>query len=119
VSGDRYYTIRVDGRGWPDPEVGPDGPMACEDALARQTGPDPHSMWRTIALRVVDAALGVVVAEYGVRMTGGEHRTLTTTPRLEGIYPLADRIKAERRDHGKVYRRRIVVVDDWEEVDAP
>lgn len=47
----RYYTIRVDRRGWPDPDIGPDGPLTREGALARVTGPDPHSMWRTIALR--------------------------------------------------------------------
>lgn len=47
---DWHYTVRVDRRGWPDPDTGPDGPMSREEALARVTGPDPHSMWRTIAL---------------------------------------------------------------------
>lgn len=115
MSDDWYYAVRVNERGWPDPDVGPDGPLSREEALARQTGPDPHSAWRTIALRAVEVG---DVTEYGVRMSGGEYRTLTTTPRLEEIYPLADRIKAERRDHGKVYRRRIIVVEDWHEVDA-
>ena len=53
MSEDWYYTVRVDSRGWPDPDVGPDGPLGREEALAQQTGPDPHSMWRTIALRAV------------------------------------------------------------------
>lgn len=57
--------------------------------------------------------------EYGVRMPGGEYRTLTTNPRLEEIYPLADRIRAERRDHGKAYRRRVIIVEDWTEADEP
>lgn len=62
MSGD-YYTIRVDRRGWPDPDMGPDGPMTREEALARQTGPDPHSMWRTIALQAVGEDAGLA-SEY-------------------------------------------------------
>lgn len=54
MASDWYYTVRVDKRGWPDPETGPDGPLTREEAVAQRTGPDPHSMWRTIAVRVVE-----------------------------------------------------------------
>lgn len=53
-----HYTVRVDPRGWPDPYAGPDGPMGRDEALAQVTGPDPHSGWRTIALRTVEGPGG-------------------------------------------------------------
>lgn len=56
--GDWHYAIRVDPRGWPDPDTGPDGPMTREEALAEATGPDPHGGWRTIALKVVEGPGG-------------------------------------------------------------
>lgn len=117
MSDDRYYTVRVDKRGRPDPDTGPDGPLTREEALARQTGPDPHSAWRTITLRAVEVGDGVVT-EYGQELKGGGYQTWNTEPYIEKIYPLAEKIKNERR-HGKVYRRRIIVVEDWTEVDAP
>lgn len=68
MSDDWHYTIRVDPRGWPDPDVGPDGPMTCEEALAQQSGPDPHSMWRTIALRAAGgSAEAAAETEWAVR----------------------------------------------------
>jgi hypothetical protein len=56
------------------------------------------------------------VDEYGTRMSGGGYQTWDTSPELEAIYPLAKHIKNTRRDGGKVYRRRIIVIDDWTEV---
>lgn len=60
----------------------------------------------------------VTVTEYGERMGGGGYQTWNTEPYIEKIYPLAEKIEAHRK-HGKVYRRRIIVVEDWAEVDAP
>jgi hypothetical protein len=59
-----------------------------------------------------------VVAEYGEQLSGGGWQTWNTAPHIEKIYPLAQKIEAHRR-HGKVYRRRIVVVEDWAEVAEP
>jgi hypothetical protein len=121
VSDGRYYAVRVDEHGYPDPETGPRGPLSRDEALSRRTGPDPLSGWRTIALQVTGEADAEpeIRTEYGIRDAGGEYRTLTTTPRLEEIYPLADRIAATRRDYGHVYRRRFILVEDWTEVDEP
>jgi hypothetical protein len=60
-----------------------------------------------------------LTAEYGTRLGSGGYQTWDTSPRLEEIYPVAKRIEAARRDHGGAYRRRIIVVQDWTEVDAP
>lgn len=35
------------------------------------------------------------------------------------VYPLAKWIEDVRRDGGKVHRRRVIVVEDWTEVEAP
>ena len=59
-----------------------------------------------------------VVSEYGEQLSGGGYMTWNTEPYIERIYPLAEKIEAHRR-HGKVYRRRIIVIEDGEEIDAP
>jgi hypothetical protein len=54
------------------------------------------------------------IEEYGHRMTdGGIH---TWNPDNYGIYPLAERIEHGKRHGGSVVRRRIIVLDDWEEI---
>lgn len=63
-----------------------------------------------------DAATGVA-DEYGTRLTSGGYQTWNTEPRILERYPLAERIELERR-HGKVWRRRIIVVEDWAELPA-
>jgi len=40
-------------------------------------------------------------------------------PEVERIYPLAEWLPAARRFGGHVYRRRIVILEDWEEVTEP
>jgi hypothetical protein len=60
-----------------------------------------------------------VVTEYGEELTSGGYQTWNTEPYIERIYPLAEKIEAVTRLRGKVYRRRIIVVEDWTEVDAP
>lgn len=60
-----------------------------------------------------------LVDEYGTRLGGGGYQTWDTSPRSEEIYPLAKRIEHARRDHGGAYRRRVIVVEEWTEVDAP
>jgi hypothetical protein len=60
----------------------------------------------------------VIVDEYGELLSSGGYQTWNTEPYIERIYPLAEKIRAHRR-RGKVYRRRIIVIEDWTEVDAP
>lgn len=59
-----------------------------------------------------------IITEYGEELTSGGYQTWNTEPYIEKIYPLAEKIEAHRK-HGKVYRRRIIVVENWTEVDGP
>jgi hypothetical protein len=58
-----------------------------------------------------------VVTEHGTQFKGGDHVVWSTEPDVEEVYPLAKRIANQVRNGGKVYRRRIIVVDHWAEVD--
>lgn len=60
-----------------------------------------------------------VVTEYGTRYKSGEHQVWNTAPIFGKAYPLAEMIAERVSNGGKVYRRRLIVVDDWAEVDAP
>ena len=79
----------------------------------------------SLARAALDAAApllaeSVAVTEYGQLMSGGGFQTFNDSPEIEEIYPLAKRIEAGMRFGGHVYRRRIVVVEDWEEItEAP
>jgi hypothetical protein len=67
-----------------------------------------------------EPAAGEVVTEYGLAHKGGDWTVWNTAPHLEAAWPLAKRIEDYRRYQGaKVYRRRVIVVEDWAEVDAP
>jgi hypothetical protein len=56
------------------------------------------------------------VEEYGQLMSGGGFHVRNNHPEIERIFPLAEWIKANTRGGGRVYRRVITVVEDWEEV---
>jgi hypothetical protein len=60
-----------------------------------------------------------VTTEYAEQMSGGGFHVWNTEPYIEKIYPLAERIQAGWRFGGKVYRRRIHVLQDWTEVHEP
>lgn len=60
-----------------------------------------------------------VIAEYGTQCKSGDRVVWDTAPYIEKVYPLAKRIEDGRLDGGRVYRRRIIVVDDWAEVAGP
>ena len=62
------------------------------------------------------AEAGEVVTEHAQLMSGGGFHVWNTEPYIEEIYPLAEKIKAGQRFGGKVYRRRVIVVEDWTEV---
>lgn len=56
------------------------------------------------------------VTEYGQLMSGGGVHVWKLTPDSLRIYPLAERIEHGKRFGGKVMRRQIIVLDEWEEV---
>jgi len=56
------------------------------------------------------------ITEHGQLMSSGGYQIFSDSPEIENIFPMAGRIEAGKRFGGHVYRRRIVVLDDWEEV---
>lgn len=59
------------------------------------------------------------ITEHGERMSGGGFHVRASeadVPGLEDIYPLEQWIRSQQRFGGKVYRRKIIVVEDWTEV---
>lgn len=54
--------------------------------------------------------------EYGQLYSGGGFLTFNESLEVEAIYPLSDRLRAGMRHGGHVYRRRITVISDWEEI---
>lgn len=59
------------------------------------------------------------VTEYGELYSGGGYLLRNPAPEIERIYPVAEWIKHGRQDGGRVFRRRVIVVEDWTEVDRP
>ena len=58
------------------------------------------------------------VVEYAQMRSGGGFHVRNSDPEIEDIYPLEQWIKASQRFGGKVYQRRVVVLEDWAEVPA-
>lgn len=67
-------------------------------------------------LVVGGAGLPEPVAEYGLLYSGGGYLTRNAAPEIERIYPVAEWVRDELGSGGHVFRRRIVVVEDWEEI---
>lgn len=57
------------------------------------------------------------IVEHAVMMSGGGMHVRNGDPEIEEIFPLAKRIPAQQRFGGKVYRRTVIVVEDWGEVE--
>lgn len=64
----------------------------------------------------VDPDAYSAVVEHAVRYTGGAMLVRNPSPDIEAIFPLDLWVTSEKRFGGKVYRRTIVVIDDWKEV---
>jgi hypothetical protein len=60
----------------------------------------------------------VIVTEHATEMTSGEMRVRCADPAVQRVYPLAQWIKDQQQER-KVYRRRVIVVEDWVEVPKP
>lgn len=55
--------------------------------------------------------------EYAQRYAGGGMLVRNPHPDIERIYPVADWIRHEQQLGGKIYRRRIVALENWTEVE--
>lgn len=54
--------------------------------------------------------------EHAISLSGGSMEVRTNDPDVEKIYPVERWIENTKRHGRKVYRRVIIVVDDWKEV---
>lgn len=59
------------------------------------------------------------VTEYALLMSGGGFHVRATDPEIERIYPVAEWIEHQTQVGRHVFRRRLVVVEDWAEVTEP
>lgn len=58
------------------------------------------------------------ITEYGVLMSGGGYHIRWDDPEIERIYPTPKWAAHTIRTGGHVFRRRVIVVEDWEEMSA-
>lgn len=58
------------------------------------------------------------IEEYGQLYSGGAVLLWNLAEHVLRIYPLAQQIEHGQRNGGKVLRRRVIVVEDWSEVDG-
>jgi len=63
----------------------------------------------------VEVVTGITV-EYGEIRRSGDAVVWTNAPEALAAWPHEARIGYVRLDGGKVYRRRVIVVEDWTEV---
>ena len=56
------------------------------------------------------------VTEHAQMMSGGGYHVRNGDPEIEDIYPLAQWIVHGQRFGGHVYRRRVIVLEDWTEI---
>lgn len=59
---------------------------------------------------------GVPVEEHAIQMSNGAMQVRSDDSDIERIYPLARWIPDHQRFGGKVFRRTVLVVGEWEEV---
>jgi hypothetical protein len=64
-----------------------------------------------------EAHAGTVLVEFGQLLSGGGMQVFPDDANIEAIYPLGKRIFHTMRYGGEVYRRRVIVVEEWTRVD--
>ena len=89
---------------------------AIRDELKSSREVEPDRLARAALEAASPLLAGEPVTEHAHEMSGGGYHVWNTEPYIEEIYPLARKIKAGQRFGGKVYRRRVIVVEDWTEV---
>ena len=60
---------------------------------------------------------GQETTEHAQRYSGGGMHVRNPHPEIERVFPLAEWIQAEQQLGGKIYCRRIVVIEDWTELE--
>lgn len=89
----------------------------CGCGCTPETKPWPHTMVPGNCARAVRGTpRPVITEEYGGLMSGGGVNVWPDGPELLDIFPLAKRIENGKRFGGHVLRRRVIVIDDWEEI---
>ena len=104
--------------------VTPDAPAAepAVRAAMRIALRNGCALSRDAAEQIAEAILGcagegaTAVTEHANQMSGGGFHVWNTEPYILEIYPLAEKIRHGQQHGGHVYRRRVIVVEDWEEV---
>lgn len=68
--------------------------------------------------QLADAAgtAGSETVEHAQLFAGGSMLVRNLHPDIERIWPVADWIRDEQRNGSRIYRRRVVVLEDWTEV---
>lgn len=89
---------------------------AIYDELRSSREVEPDALARAALEAAAPLLAGEPVTEHAQLMSGGGYHVRNPEPYIEKIYPLGEWIKAGQRSGGHVYRRRVIVVDDWEEV---
>lgn len=56
------------------------------------------------------------VTEHAVRLTDGSYTVRNGADYAEEIYPLARWIEGQQRHGGRVYQRKIIVIEEWRAV---
>lgn len=56
------------------------------------------------------------IVEHAILMSDGGMQVRSDDPEIEDIFPLAKWIEVQQRFGGKVYTRKVIVVEDWTEV---
>lgn len=64
----------------------------------------------------VTTITGTPVTEYAQRMKSGAHHLLPDSEAFQTAYPIGKQVYHEMKFGGKVYVRRVLVVEDWREV---
>lgn len=97
-----------------------DSPMRhAADALTDLGDAWRESKARERAARYANGEIPATT-EYGTVMSGGGVASRPNSPALDRVAPLAEWIHLQRTvNRSRVVRRRVIVIEDWEEVTGP
>lgn len=60
-----------------------------------------------------------VITEHATQYSSGGMLVWNEAEYVQKVYPTAERISLEQRNGGKVWTRKVIVVEDWSEVPRP
>lgn len=88
--------------------------MAFQDAVQEALGTEEAG---DVLQAIMRLKVREPITEHAIRMSGGGMQIRNGGPHVEKIFPLAEWIESEQRYGGRVWRRTVIVVDDWREVE--